>query len=74
MKSPYLLEQNIAGALSLLGCPRPHVRNVGLGSGNTHEAGEYESTLEIFASWVNSNLAKTSTLLFLQVLSPDITY
>lgn len=66
MKSPYLLEQKVCRALYLLGCPRPHVRNVCLGSRNTRKAGEYESTLEMFPSWVYSNLAKTGILLFLQ--------
>lgn len=33
---------------------------------HTHEAGEYESTLEIFPSWVSSNLAKAGILLFLR--------
>lgn len=50
----------------VMGCPRPHVRNVCLGSRNTHAAGEKESTLGSFAIWVGSNLAKTALLLFLQ--------
>ena len=33
---------------------------------HTREAGEYESTLEIFPSWVSSNLAKAGILLFLR--------
>lgn len=66
MKSPYLLEQKVHRALYLLGCPRPPCQKCMFRQQeHTQVAGEYESTLEIFPSWVSSNLAKAGILFFL---------